>query len=235
MGDQEGIWAPALQVTLQKKKKNRGHVRHRSIPHAAANAGRSSVFPNCGSRAIGQAIVKQAGKAPPSEAHAARAGAARGRTWQPHARVANAGSYSGVRCLSTVGSTWRPSPRSQTFEHSPTGVRDPNASNLDPRVAVLRGLKPYSCEFAADEIRYRLKLEPNGKQSIRFAALRRRCQDFEHLAISFGQSRVFELRGHFNSHHGAEDLPRRGVAILLSRSPATVMQPTQGSKIETNV
>ena len=69
---------------------------------------------------------------------------------------------------------------------------------------VLRGLKPYSCEFAADEIRYRLQLEPDGKQSIHTAALRRHCQDFEHLAISFGQSLVFGLRGHLDSHHGAD-------------------------------
>jgi hypothetical protein len=64
MGDQEGIWAPALQVTLQKKK-NRGHVRHRSI------ASRSKPTPAAAacSRAVavgqlGRQSAKQAGKAP---------------------------------------------------------------------------------------------------------------------------------------------------------------------------
>src|SRR5262249_30188530 len=118
---------------------------------------------------------------------------------------------------SAVWQTWRPAPRGQTFERTPSGVCDLDASNLDLRVVALHDLKPYSCQFTADEISYRLKREPEGKQSIHTAATRRNCQDFEHLAMSFGESLVFGLRGHFDSHHGVDGLPaRRGGAIAES-------------------
>src|SRR5215470_6650635 len=128
---------------------------------------------------------------------------------------------SGAHCLSAIRARWRSSPRGQTFEGPPTGVRDPNASNLDPRVVALRGLKPYSCEFASDEIRNRLKLEPEAKQIIHTAALGRHCQDFEHLAMSLGESLFFGFRGHFDSHHGVDDLPRRAVAGVIAESFAS--------------
>jgi len=58
---------------------------------------------------------------------------------------------------------------------------------------ILHGLNAHRGEFATDEIGHRFKLEPTGKQSIYVAAMRRNCQDFEQLAMSFGE----RLRGHF--------------------------------------
>jgi hypothetical protein len=42
-------------------------------------------------------------------------------------------------------------------------------------------------------------LEPEGKQSIHVAAMRRNCQGFEHLEMSLREALVFGLRGHFGS------------------------------------
>lgn len=74
---------------------------------------------------------------------------------------------------------------------------------------LLRALNPDRCEFTADEIGNRLKLEPQSKQSIHLAAMQRDSQDFEHLTMFFGESLVFGLRGHSISHHGVDGLQVR--------------------------
>jgi hypothetical protein len=79
---------------------------------------------------------------------------------------ANAGRSGGVpepqSRSSVFWRTWRSSPRGQTFKRPPAGVRDLDDSKLDLRVAVLHSFNPYCCEFTANEISHRLKLEPEG-------------------------------------------------------------------------
>src|SRR5262245_46875888 len=73
------------------------------------------------------------------------------------------------------------------------------------------------CKFAADEIGDHLKLKPEGKQNIHVATMRLSRQDFKQWAMSFGASRVFGVRGHFDSNHGVDCLPaRRGEAVAES-------------------
>jgi len=68
-----------------------------------------------------------------------------------------------------------------------------------------------------DEIGHCLKLEPDGKQSIHVAAMRRIGQHIEHLAMCLDKALVSRLRGHFDSRHGVDGLPaRRGEAVAES-------------------
>src|SRR5260370_19379100 len=75
-------------------------------------------------------------------------------------------------------------------------------------------------------------LKPEGEQTIHVAAMRRNRQDFEYFAMSFDESRVFGLRGHFCFPPPSRRHSRRAVAKpSLSRSAAIVAQPTQANYI----
>jgi len=92
-----------------------------------------------------------------------------------------------------VWHTWRSSSRGQTFERQPASVGDLDESNFGFRVEILHSFNPYRCEFTPDDIGHRFELDPAGKQSVHIKAMRRNCQEFEQLAMSFGEG----FCGHF--------------------------------------